>query len=201
MADAGVPAIVIAAGGAGRRLSGNKPARLLGGRSLLDRAADWARRHSDCVALAGAGEGGAAQTLPDVGLPVLGDARPGLGPIAALASSFGFARAHGCRQVLLIGCDMPFLPDDLVPRLQAAIAPAGAALPCSNGRLHPLAGLWHPDPAGLAAWIDAGGRAPRHYAAAVGLATVDWGAGSDDPFANINGPEDLARAERRLTQT
>lgn len=194
------PAIVIAAGGAGRRLSGNKPGRLLAGRSLVDRAADWARRHSDCVALAGAAGEGVGHPLANLGLPVLADAEPGLGPIAALASGFAFACTQGRSQILLIGCDMPFLPDDLVPRLQAAIPPAGAALPCSNGRLHPLAGLWHPDPSGLAAWIEAGGRAPRRYAAAVGLATVDWDGGAFDPFANINAPDDLAWAERQLAQ-
>lgn len=195
MSGAARPAIVIAAGGAGLRLGGNKPARLLAGRPLLDHVLDWARRSSDCLALAVADAARGAGEVTPPGLPLLRDAQPDLGPIAALASAFTFAAAQGRSHVLLVACDMPLLPDDLVPRLSAAIGAAGAAMPATGGLLHPLAALWRADPAALDAYVAAGGRAPRGYAAEAGLVTVDWPDRAEDGFLNVNTPDDLAAAE------
>lgn len=193
------PAIVIAAGGAGRRMGGGKAERLLGGVRLLDRAIDWARRQSDCLALAMA-PGGTPEERSERGdLPLLSDRVSDAGPIAALDSAMRFAAGQGREHVLLIGCDMPFLPADLIPRLRAAIGPTGAALPRRDGRLHTLAGLWHSDPAGLAAWIAGGGRSLWGYAEQAGLVVIDWEAAGPDPFTNLNTPADLAAAEVWLT--
>lgn len=191
------PAIVIATGGAGRRIGGDKPAVRLAGLRLVDHVIAWARRHGDAVALAVA-----ADSPPDPsGLPTIADRHPGCGPIAALHGAMVHAAACGRERVLLVGCDMPFLPDDLLDRLAPALdgGGVGAALPRRAGWLHPLAGLWRCDPAGLDAWIGAGGRALRGYAETVGLAPVDWPAVGPDPFANLNTPADLAAAEARLT--
>lgn len=195
MAASPIPAIVIAAGGAGLRMGGGKAERLLGGVRLLDRAVGWAREQSDCLALAM----GVESEPADNGLPQLTDRVPGEGPIAALDSAMHFAAAQGRAHVLLIGCDMPFLPADLIPRLRAGMGTAGAALPRRDGRLHTLAGLWRSDPAGLAAWIAAGGRSLWGYAEQAGMVVVDWEADGPDPFANLNTPADLAAAEQRLT--
>ena len=46
------PAVLILAGGEGRRIGGGKPLRMLGGRSLLDRAIERARGWSDRIAIA-----------------------------------------------------------------------------------------------------------------------------------------------------
>ncbi|MBC2668368.1 molybdenum cofactor guanylyltransferase [Novosphingobium piscinae] len=195
-APAPVPAIVIATGGAGRRIGGDKPAVRLARLRLVDHVIAWARRHGDAVALAGAADG-----PPDPsGLPTIVDRHSGCGPIAALHGAMVHAAALGRQHVLLLGCDMPFLPDDLLDRLVAALdgGGAGAALPRRAGWLHPLAGLWRCDPAGLDAWIETGGRALRGYAETVGLALVDWPANGPDPFANLNTPADLAAAEARL---
>lgn len=193
MSGALPPAIVIAAGGAGLRLGGNKPARLLAGRPLLDHMLDWARQGSDCLAVSMAR--GIAEPA---GLPVLPDAQPDLGPIAALASALAFAAEQGRNHVMLVACDMPLLPAGLVARLVEAIGPAAAAIPASDGLLHPLAALWRAEPERLADYIARGGRAPRGYAAEAGMVRVDWPAAEPDPFHNVNTPEDLARAERLL---
>ena len=189
---------MIAAGGDGARIGGGKPARRLGDRRLIDHAVAWARRHGENVALAvrpGDGDWG-------TGCPLLFDARSGIGPISALESAFGHARAHGRAAVLMIGCDMPFLPDDLIPRLStelgAAGGKAGAALPSSGGRLHPAAALWRPDGQALAAYMARGGESLRRFAAAVGMVEVAWDAAAPDPFANINDAAALAAAEVRM---
>ncbi|WP_164158181.1 molybdenum cofactor guanylyltransferase, partial [Sandarakinorhabdus rubra] len=132
-------------------------------------------------------------------VPHIADPAPGLGPIGALAAGFGFAAGAGCDRLLLIGCDQPFLPADLLPRLAAAIAGAGAALPARGGQVEPLAGLWQVDEPALAAYIAGGGRSLHGFAQAQGHVTADWPAEGADPFANINTPADLAAANRRLT--
>lgn len=189
------PAVVIAAGGNGTRIGGAKAERLLGGRRLIDHAIDWALRQSDAVALATA----PGSSLEAAGLPCLVDQSAEIGPIAALASAMRFAAELGRPRVMLVACDTPFLPDDLVNRLGAALGESGAALPRWASRLHPLAGLWTTEPVGVTAWIDGGGRSLWGYAEHAGLVMVDWPAEGADPFANINTVSDLAAAEARLT--
>lgn len=193
MSARAAPAIVIAVGGAGARIGGDKPGRLLAGRSLLDHMLDWARAGSDCLALAVAHDGTA-----EAGLPVLPDAEPDQGPIAALASAMAFAAGEGRSHVVLVACDMPLLPVELVPRLMEAIGPAAAAIPATEGLLHPMAALWRAEPERICAYIAAGGRAPRGYAAEAGLVQLDWPAATPDPFLNINTPGELAAAEALL---
>lgn len=188
------PAIVIAAGGDGARIGGGKPARMLGGLRLIDHAVAWARRHGDAVALAvrpGDGDWG-------TGCPLLFDGHRDIGPISALASAFDHARAQRRPAVLMIGCDMPFLPDDLVERLSSALDGHGAALPVSCGRLHPTAALWRPDSGALDAYVARGGQSLRRFAGEVGMAEVAWDAAGPDPFANINDAAALAAAEARI---
>ncbi|MBK9589658.1 MAG: molybdenum cofactor guanylyltransferase [Sphingomonadales bacterium] len=166
---------------------------MLGGQRLIDRMAGWARRHSDAVALsvrAGGQDWG-------TGLPLLTDPHVGIGPISALASAMEGASAMRRSHVLLIGCDMPFLPDNLIPRLISAICGAGAAVPESGGYLHPLAALWRVDVAAVERYIAAGGQSVRRFAETVGLVRVAWDL-LPDPFANINDAALLAKAEARF---
>ncbi len=185
-------AIIIAAGGEARRMGGDKPLRLLAGRRLIDHALAFAQAQGGPVAVS------ANAALAGVDVPHLADRLPGIGPISALASGMEFAAAQGSDRLLMIGCDMPFLPSDLLPRLAAALPGHGAALPESGGRLHPLAGLWRVDAPALAAYIAAGGQSLWGFAERQGLVKVVWEAG-DDPFANVNSPADLAAAADRIT--
>lgn len=189
------PAIIIAAGGEGRRIGGGKPLRTLGGRSLLEHAITIAAVQSDCLAIAAREAGQVGQT----DLPVLGDAQPGLGPINALASAFRFATEQSRERVLLIGCDQPFLPHDLIERLGAVIGNHQAAMPVSAERYQPMAALWQVDAAALAGYIAQGGTSLWRFASAQGVVHVDWPvSGGPDPFANINDPATLAEAERHF---
>ena len=135
----------------------------------------------------------AVALLPDPLLPGV-EERPG--PLAGLLAATEWAALLGAGQVLAVPGDAPFLPRDLLPRLQAAGAPSVAA---SAGRLHPVAGLW---PAGAAPLIRqalaAGTRRVEDVARALGAAVVDFprDPGGPDPFLNVNGPADLEDAER-----
>jgi len=196
MIAAPAPAIVIAAGGEGQRIGGGKPLRLLGGRPLIDYAMACASAQSDCVALAVREHGQIAAS----GWPLLCDAAPARGPISALASAFAFAAAQGRSQVLLIGCDQPFLPHDLAARLGAMLGARKVAMPVSRGKYQPLAALWRVDQAALADYIAQRGASLWRFAAAQGVVHVEWPEDSArDPFANINDPAALAEAEAHLS--
>jgi molybdopterin-guanine dinucleotide biosynthesis protein A len=191
-----LPAIVIAAGGEGQRIGGHKPLRMLGGRSLLAHAVENAALQSDCVALAVREPG----QIEAGGLPMLFDADAGHGPICALASAFAFAADRGRAQVMLIGCDQPFLPRDLAAKLGAALGHHKVAMPVSRGKYQPLAALWRPDAAALADYIADGGQSLWRFAEAQGVVHVEWpAAGPVDPFANINDPAGLAAAEHHFS--
>lgn len=181
-------AILILAGGEGRRIGGDKPLRLLAGRTLLERAIDRARDWSDEVAVAAR----SATQVGEPGVPILIDP-PGLeGPIGGLASALRLGR----ETVLTIPCDMPFLPDDLPLRLAAALSNHQAALAASGGHVHPVCGLWRMDAlARVRGYAMSGRRSLIGFAEVIGYAAVNW---PDGPFFNVNRPGELAWAEARI---
>jgi len=191
-------AVIVLAGGEGRRIGGAKPLRLLGGDRLVDRAIAFARRFSNHVALSV----GAGSELPDCPIPQIVDPEPGWGALAGVAAGLDFAAGLGLETLLTLPCDSPFLPDDLAERLVAALQPEhGAAIPGSGGRLHPACGLWRTCLRGLLAdYAAGGGRSLHGFAERAGFVEVDWPSRPIDPFFNINHPNQLARAEVMLAE-
>lgn len=186
--------IVILAGGEGRRIGGEKPLRILGGKSLLGRAIELAEQWSDHIAVAIRDQ---AQ-LGDSGLAYVLDAPNIEGPLAGLVAGLRFGREQG-ETVLTLPADMPFLPPDLPEKLRAEIGTADAAIASSSGHLHPVCGLWRASTLDAAPdYVASGRRSLRGFAEAVGFVAVDWPAEPLDPFFNINSPDDLERAERLL---
>jgi molybdenum cofactor guanylyltransferase len=184
-------AVVVLAGGEGRRMGGAKPLARYGETTLIGRAVRLAQGWSPRVAVA-------VRTLDQ--LPELAGARsildaPGIeGPLAGLAAALGFARDCGGDRVLTLPCDAPRLPADLASRLADGLGGRLAAIAESAGRLHPTCGLWRTAAeAKLAAYLATGRRSLHGFAEHCGAATVNWTIGPDgDPFANANTPEELA---------
>lgn len=189
-------AVVVLAGGEGRRIGGQKPQRLLGARSLLDRAIDRARAWSDCVAVSV--HASRAQTLPD-NVSALEDTM-GVGPVAGIAAALDFAAAMRICRVLTIPCDCPFLPDDLPIRLLKALErPVEAAIALSAGQVHPACGLWRTGAdAGVRRYISDGGASLRGLIVSMSISQVEWSTQPVDPFFNINTVADLTLAHEML---
>ena len=78
---------------------------------------------------------------------------------------------------------------------------AEIAIAKSNGRLHPVVGLWPVSLAPtLAERLELGfDRSVRGFLAGYRVAKVEFSAEPQDPFTNINNWDDLARAEQRAT--
>jgi len=187
-------AAVILAGGEGRRIGGAKPLRRLGDRPLIDRALDLARRWSATIAVAVRDP----VQVPSVNAQVVEDDAIE-GPLGGLSAGLRFAQNENCPFLLTIAADMPFLPPDLLNRLWIGIGERCCAMASSGGHAHPVCALWRTLALDqLDAYVSSGERSLKGFAAHIGAVEVEWPAGQDDPFFNINSAVDLAEAEERL---
>lgn len=133
-----------------------------------------------------------------LGIPVLTDASDDFaGPLAGCLAALRHATTQ---YVVIVPCDSPFLPPDLVERLWRAGSVAQAeicAVHCA-GRLQPVFALIATRLAeSLAAYLGAGGRKIDAWYRAHHLLEVDFEADSA-AFMNINDASDLDSAERRV---
>lgn len=194
---------VLLAGGLARRMGGgDKCLRRLGGKTILAHIVGRVRPQVDRLLLNANGD---PVRFEAYSLPVAGDTVDGFaGPLAGVLAGMEWAKAHapGCRWLASFPTDAPFLPIDLVDRLAVAVADGAADMACarSNGRSHPVVGLW---PVRLAAdlrraMVEEEIRKVDIWTARHRLAEVDFPAEPIDPFFNANRPQDLEAAERML---
>ena len=197
---------VILAGGLSRRMGGgDKALAQLDGKPLVARVIERLRGQARPIALNANGD---PMRFSAFGLPILADATADFaGPLAGVLAGMRWAAraAPKSRFIVTAACDTPFFPRNLVERLLDAAGENAAriALAASAGRVHPVFALW---PVALAAdladCLDRGQRkvlsfVDRHPHVVVEFAlTAEAGL---DPFFNANTPEDLAEAERLLT--
>ncbi len=191
---------VILAGGLARRMGGGDKAMIrLAGRPLLDRVAERLRPQVSALAL---NANGHPHRFQDWAVPVIRDTVAGNpGPLAGVLAGLEWAApAHD--DLISVPVDCPFLPSDLVARLRAARDEARAeiAIAFSGGRRHPVIALW---PVGLAAelrtaLVEEGVRKVGDFIARYKIAPAAFPITPFDPFTNVNGPEDIARAEAVL---
>lgn len=166
---------LVLAGGNSSRFGSDKALAEVGGQSLIARAVDTLAGWCEQVVVAGR-EVAPAPCIPDW-------PRPGMGPLAGIAAGLHFARDAGFEAVLTCGVDSVGLADDL-PRL---LSPAPAYVADQ-----PVIGLWPVSAiADLEAILTGEGRhSLLAFAERIGARAVRLGT----PPANINTPEDLARA-------
>jgi molybdenum cofactor guanylyltransferase len=142
-------------------------------------------------------------------LPVVPDTIEGYaGPLAGILAGlrWSIVNAPDATHVVSVSTDAPFLPADLVTKLQQGLANASGsiALGQSAGELHPVIGLW---PVALADDLDAALRAgtrkvlawtDRHGTVPIEFPFTHLKGRSVDPFFNANTPEELAEARHLL---
>lgn len=182
--------VVLAGGRSSRMGGGDKTLALLGDRPMLARVI----ARLGCAGAISAN--GDPARFADFGLPVLADEPPDFaGPLAGVLAALDWAAGQGHARVVTAAGDTPFFPRDVAARLLAARAPV--ALARHGGRDHPAFAAW--DVAlrcPLRQALAAGTRRMRDVMDAHGAVRVDIP--GRDPFFNVNTPEDLAAARRRL---
>jgi molybdopterin-guanine dinucleotide biosynthesis protein A len=197
-----VPATLglVLAGGLARRMGGGDKARItIGGVTILQRV--LACLKPQCTGLVINANGDPAR-FADTKLPVVSDNVPDFaGPLAGILAGLDWTALHmpECEWLASVPGDCPFLPNDLVTRLHAARAAAGAPLGCARSGewRHPVIGLW---PLALRddlrrALVAEGLRKIEIWTARHGVAIASWPAEPVDPFFNVNTPEDAAQAQ------
>jgi molybdopterin-guanine dinucleotide biosynthesis protein A len=136
-----------------------------------------------------------------LGVRLVSDRLPGAGALHGLLTALEAAAGD---QVLVVGCDMPFLSLSLLRHMLELASNDTVVIPRREGEFEPLHAVYPKScSAAVKSAIDAGERRMISLLPSVDYLTVE-GAALDrhDPhglsFFNINTPADLARAEQLL---
>jgi len=191
---------VILAGGLARRMGGgDKTMRAIAGRPILDHVIE--RLAPQCASLILNANGDPAR-FDAWGLPVVPDDVPDLaGPLAGVLAALDWTALHhpAIEWVVSVAGDCPFLPRDLVMRMQAERAQMQAelAVAASGYQSHPVVGLWKVSlrEALRHALVVEECRKIDRWTARYSLVTTRWPVTPVDPFFNANTPDDVAEAE------
>ena len=181
--------VFVLAGGQSRRFGSPKGLVQFEGDQLIHRVIEGLKAQTSApivinAALDGPYAGLGYDIVPD---PMAGH----LGPLAGLLAAMTWAGEKGHDQVATAPVDTPFLPSDYLSTLASVGGPAVAS---SNGRRHPVCGLW---PVGLGdrlrAFLERGDRAVWRWCDDCGAKAVEFQSDQNgrDPFFNINTREDL----------
>jgi molybdopterin-guanine dinucleotide biosynthesis protein A len=207
------PTGLLLAGGQSRRMSdafaagrGDKGLLHLSGKPMLGHVIERLAPQAGRLVINANGD---PARFASFNLPVIPDTIEGYaGPLAGILAGlrWSIVNAPDATHVVSVSTDAPFLPADLVTKLQQGLATASGsiALAQSGGELHPVIGLW---PVALAddleqalragtrkvlAWTD------RHGTIPVEFPFTYLKGRSVDPFFNANTPEELAEARQLL---
>ncbi|MDR6818886.1 molybdopterin-guanine dinucleotide biosynthesis protein A [Neorhizobium sp. 2083] len=196
------PPGLILAGGKSSRMGADKAFLTIGGDTILAHVVRRLGPQVSEITL------NARAEFPNpLGLRLLPDRISGqIGPLAGVFSGLRDMRARspGATHLLTVPSDSPFVPLDLVRRLEAgADNPNAIVIAVSDGRDHPVFGLWPVSIADdLGSWLAGPDNRRirdflrRHPLVTVEFAMIGTPHGLLDPFFNINTPEDLQEARR-----
>jgi molybdopterin-guanine dinucleotide biosynthesis protein A len=190
---------VIVAGGRGVRLGLGRPKAFaeVGGMTLLARAEEVLGALCDEIVIAAP----ASLALPPHRSARVADATGDAVPLAGLVAGLSarpFARA------VALGVDFPRMRPEMLAALLARLGRRAAVIPAPDGVPQPLAAVYAPGAvASLSASLAGGERAVTAAALAldpliVGEVELSRLEGGSACFFNLNTPDDLAEAERRV---
>ena len=199
-----IPGVILAGGLSSRMGGGDKCLLSLGSETLLQQVIARLRPQVSAMVLNANGD---ASRFADYGLQVVADGIDGYaGPLAGVLAGLDWAAAQGADHIVSVAADTPFFPTDLVQRLNTGRGSAPLALAASidpkRGQVRqPTFGLW---PVALrddlraalqdglrkvVIWTD------KHGGTEVLFETEN----GQEPFFNVNTPEDLAIARQMAT--
>ncbi len=182
-----IAALVLAGGKATRFGGADKAFLRLSGKPLVEHVLERLRPQVAPIAISANGD---PARFAAYGLAVLADAPEfaGCGPLAGVAAGLRWAAGQGADALLTMPVDTPFFPLSLALDLSP-----GPSVAVYAGRQHHLAALW--PVAFLPALEDFLRRDDKHRVrdalALCGARPVNF-TGPQDPFANLNSPEDLS---------
>lgn len=146
------------------------------------------------------------EAIGNINIPMVTDSVGGfVGPLSGILTGLEYFIENNvsASHMLSVPTDAPFIPKDLVARLQTGLSDhpeRTIVMAESVGRVHPVVALW---PLALAAdlrsaLVEEDLRKILVFADRYTRVNVVWGDHEGDPFFNINRPEDLDEARKRL---
>ena len=196
-----IAGIILAGGRSSRMGGGDKTLLPLGSGTVLDEVIRRLNPQVGSVAINANGDPGRFASL---NLQILPDAFGSFdGPLAGILTGLIWAETTGATALITVAGDTPFLPTDLVTRLQAASSPSTIAVATSSDRVHPTFALW---PVALRQDLETflhtqPSRRVNHFISDHPHVRVAFDTAPFDPFFNINTPEDLVEAQRLAGST
>lgn len=177
----------------------NKALLVAGGTPLIQRVADALRAVADRVTVV-------ANTSEDyrfLGLPVLGDAVTGAGPLGGIYTALCATQSEVC---FVLACDLPMIRPDLLRLLAQEARGADAAVPRTTDGDHPLCAVYART--GLAqaeAQIRAGDYKVTRFLERIRTRWVGpetWSKADPDglSFVNVNTPETYEKVKEVLSR-
>lgn len=146
---------------------------------------------------------GAPERLAGLGLTVIPDDYPGVGPLGGIATAL---RATGAPWNLILACDLPYLTEPWLDYLvqRAVVSRLDVVLPMNDRGAEPLCAMYHKrcEPR-IRAAIERGTRKVTDGLSGLRIETIapaEWKAFDSDDllFKNMNSPEDYEEATARL---
>lgn len=191
-------AVILLAGGQARRMGGgDKNLMMLAGKPILQHVFDRVDFNGRPLMINANGE---PSRYAEFGLPVCADVIDGYaGPLAGIVTGLEWVAVNhpDCTHLISLATDAPFLPFDLVARLEAGLDAQSDTGPdiaqaMSFTRRHPVFAIW---PVALTAAlrhavIDDGLRKIDDFTNRYQCITVEF-TGEPDPFMNLNRPDDF----------
>lgn len=183
----------ILAGGQGRRMGGvDKGLLSFSGRLLIRHVIDAIKYQTGTILIS---INRHDESYSSLGYPLVHDLNRNFsGPVAGISSLLAKA---GTPYVLIVPCDTPYLPGDLVVRLAKALISekAQVAVAYGDGRLQPLCALLRRDvERELRIFADQGGTKVEQWLLGLSYTVVDF-RDRHGAFYNINTREELFSAE------
>ena len=196
----GMLSIAIQAGGRSSRMGHDKALISLAGRPLIEHVLERIEGLADDLLITT----NRPESLRYLGLRLVSDAEPGAGALQGLRTALAHAQGS---DLLVIACDMPFMPRPLLEHIIARRGLADIVVPRRGMHFEPLLALYRREsclPAVEAALARGEQRMVSFYAGLHILAIEGGELAQLDPdgqaFFNINTPQDLARAEALLAR-
>ncbi|MCH7421698.1 molybdenum cofactor guanylyltransferase [Shewanella sp. ZOR0012] len=190
---------VILAGGMARRMGGDDKGLVeLNGKAMIEHTIERIKPQVKEILI----NANRNQTrYAEFGFTVLSDEHTGfLGPLAGMITAMGHTQAD---YLLVVPCDCPLLPRDLVARLLTAIEANGAELAvASDGkREQPVVMLLKPSlRESMTAFLEAGERKIDFWYAKHRYAVAAF-ADQPNAFVNVNTPEQKQRLAAEINQS
>ena len=199
-----IAGVVLAGGQSSRMGGGDKCLLPLGGQPMLGHVLSRISPQVEALVLNANGD---PARFASFGLPVVRDSIEGFaGPLAGVLAGMDWAADNGFSHIVSVAADSPFFPPRLVNGLRFACEAAGQPMAMAHSPREgggyfrqPTFALYDVSQReDLRTALQTGVRKVIQWVEPLGCAPIVFHGFGDDPFFNINTPEDLALAEGKL---